>query len=275
MKKNAFLTALISSSFVFSQVGINTNNPHGIFNIDGARDNPAAGVPNNSQQLNDINVTAAGNVGIGTITPSQKLDIRTGGTAISPVTGFKLDDGNQYDQFVLTSDATGIGTWKPIALTTIMGHFPSSAGAGHYSFKTDPNWYQTQAYITLPPGKWKVDVVQLLRIDGNLLSSNDYMWIRFSFSDESTSSNPVPTSDFIGTVKYVSGQVSGPTLLDVFKYGLAQGSVLISNSTSSAKTYYLIAGSSTSSLASSASYLTDIGGSGWGENVITAFPITQ
>lgn len=60
---------------VYSQVGINTTNPQGIFNVDGAKDNPLTGVPNASQQLNDFTVTATGRMGIGNTSPTEKLDV--------------------------------------------------------------------------------------------------------------------------------------------------------------------------------------------------------
>ena len=98
MKKNIIISiGLLLSGFSYSQVGINTANPQGIFNIDGGKDNPTTGsAHSNAQQLNDFTVTAAGNVGIGKIAPSTKLHITTGGTAATPnATGFRLEDGNQ------------------------------------------------------------------------------------------------------------------------------------------------------------------------------------
>lgn len=66
MKK--ILLFIIASPFVvFSQVGINTTSPQGIFHIDGAGDNSST--PTASQVLNDVVVLQNGNVGIGTISP--------------------------------------------------------------------------------------------------------------------------------------------------------------------------------------------------------------
>jgi hypothetical protein len=57
-----------------------------------------------------VRVTNDGSVGIGTDTPSQKLDVV--GTA--QMTGFKMPTGAS-NGFVLTSDAYGVGTWSAAA----------------------------------------------------------------------------------------------------------------------------------------------------------------
>ncbi|CAI8704152.1 hypothetical protein [Chryseobacterium sp. IT-36CA2] len=72
---------------VFSQVGINTTNPQGTFHVDGAKDNASTGAPTVSQQANDFVVTSAGNVGIGTVSPTNKLEIVSGTAGTS---GLKL-----------------------------------------------------------------------------------------------------------------------------------------------------------------------------------------
>ncbi|WP_343643811.1 hypothetical protein [Chryseobacterium sp.] len=63
------------STNAFSQIGVNTSNPHGAFHVDGAKDNSAAGNPSAAQQANDFVVTPEGNVGFGTISPSNRLDV--------------------------------------------------------------------------------------------------------------------------------------------------------------------------------------------------------
>ncbi|MCC3216566.1 hypothetical protein LIV57_14965 [Chryseobacterium sp. X308] len=82
MKKNLISLAMILFYVIaFSQVGISTSNPQGMFHVDGAKDNPATGVPNDVQQANDFTVTSAGNVGIGNLTPLSNLHIKNRGTA--------------------------------------------------------------------------------------------------------------------------------------------------------------------------------------------------
>lgn len=61
-------------------------------------------------RTNNIEVarfTSAGRVGIGTATPSTKFHIS--GTAGS----IRIVDGTQVSGYVLTSDSTGVGTWRP------------------------------------------------------------------------------------------------------------------------------------------------------------------
>ncbi|MDM1497058.1 hypothetical protein HX063_16940 [Myroides odoratimimus] len=66
---------ILMSREMFSQVGINTQIPLGTFHVDGAKDNQNP--PTASQILNDVIVTADGNLGIGTITPITKVDLRS------------------------------------------------------------------------------------------------------------------------------------------------------------------------------------------------------
>lgn len=75
MKKNLLLAGLLTtfSLVAKSQVGINTSNPQGIFNIDGLKNNPTTGVPSTAQSTDDFTVISNGNVGIGTVSPTNKL----------------------------------------------------------------------------------------------------------------------------------------------------------------------------------------------------------
>jgi hypothetical protein len=57
--------------------------------------------------LGNILIDCGGNVGIGTISPSEKLDI----TGTVQMDGFKLPNG-AYGGYVLTSDESGVGTWQ-------------------------------------------------------------------------------------------------------------------------------------------------------------------
>lgn len=108
MKRIILLSTFISS-FAFGQVGINTVNPQGVFHIDGAKNNPASGVPNTAQQADDFTVKAntglgggTVSVGIGTTAPTESLDVASGHVRIR-----EIQLGTGSDQLVAVTP-TGI-----------------------------------------------------------------------------------------------------------------------------------------------------------------------
>lgn len=133
MKKSIlFIGAnMMISSFAFAQVGINTPNPQGNFHIDGAKDNPATGVPTTTQQANDFMVTNLGNVGIGTISPANNLSVN-GNSAIgngyfsiaAPVNGaiiqgdVGIGTSTQYSAYNSTRLSVGATTGTGIHIKT-------------------------------------------------------------------------------------------------------------------------------------------------------------
>ena len=291
MKKNIILLiGLLLSGFSYSQVGINTTNPQGIFNIDGGKDNPTTGSAHtNAEQLNDFTVTAAGNVGIGKIAPSTKLHITTGGTAATPnATGFRLEDGNQKTNFVLTSNTDGVGTWKPVAVTRIVG----TIGAGiDVPFITVNEVYRkTGSYIDLPPGKWEVRVTMLMAVGGvpsdaipggGTMTVNDWVWLKTTFSTvnaativRSQISGDIEGANLVSNLFFGPKSVSGEP-----KFNMMNGSVIINNTSTASKRYYYYAGNTdfqeytTGSGKATKFYL--FGGWNWGENSITAFKVNQ
>ena len=289
MKKNIIISiGLLLSGFSYSQVGINTANPQGIFNIDGGKDNPTTGSAHtNAQQLNDFTVTAAGNVGIGKIAPSTKLHITTGGTATTPnPSGFRLEDGNQNTNFVLTSDTNGVGTWKPVAATRIVG----TIGAGiDVPFITAGEVYRkTGSYIDLPSGKWEVRVTMLMPVGGvstdafpggGTMTANDWVWLKSTFStvDATTIVRSQISSDIDGP-SLVSNLFFGPkSVSGEPKFYMMNGSVIINNTSTASKRYYYYAGNTDSQEYTPGSgkatkfYL--FGGWNWGENSITAMKV--
>ncbi|WP_048506465.1 hypothetical protein [Chryseobacterium angstadtii] len=93
------------SFHAFAQIGINTSNPQTYFHIDAGKDNPTSGAPSATQQANDFSVTNTGNVGIGTITPSEKLDIGTGNIRVRDI---NTNVGIGGTDRVVVADATGV-----------------------------------------------------------------------------------------------------------------------------------------------------------------------
>ena len=289
MNKNIIISiGLLLSGFSYSQVGINTANPQGIFNIDGGKDNPTTGSAHtNAQQLNDFTVTAAGNVGIGKIAPSTKLHITTGGTATTPnPSGFRLEDGNQNTNFVLTSDTNGVGTWKPVAITRIVGTL--GAGIDVPFITAGQVYHKTGSYIDLPSGKWEVRVTMLMPVGGvpsdplpggGTMIVNDWVWLKTTFST-------VNAATIVGT--QISSDIEGPSLVsNLFfgpkslsndpKFNMLNGSVIINNTSTASKRYYYYAGNTDSQEyttgSGKATKFYVFGGYNWGENSITAMKV--
>ena len=280
MKKNIIISiGLLLSGFSYSQVGINTANPQGIFNIDGGKDNPTTGSAHtNAEQLNDFTVTAAGNVGIGKIAPSTKLHITTGGTVTTPnPLGFRLEDGNQNTNFVLTSNTDGVGTWKPVAATRIVGTL--GAGVDVPLVTTGGVYRKTGSYIDLPPGKWEVRVTMLMPVDGGTMTVNDWVWLKTTFSTVNAATivdSQIPSD--LEEASLVSNIFFGPkSVSSEPKFNMLNGSVIINNTSTASKRYYYYAGNTdfqeytTGGGKATKFYL--FGGSNWGENSITAVKV--
>ncbi|NML72459.1 hypothetical protein HHL23_22160 [Chryseobacterium sp. RP-3-3] len=89
--ENKFYTifALTIGSLAFGQVGINTQNPQGVFNIDGAKNNAVTGTPTAAQLKDDFIVTASGSTGIGaTPDASAILELNVSQLAATSKKGF-------------------------------------------------------------------------------------------------------------------------------------------------------------------------------------------
>ncbi|PQA91466.1 hypothetical protein B0A69_16755 [Chryseobacterium shigense] len=113
MKNTILFLAMIASGFIYSQVGINTTNPRGIFHVDGSKDNPTTGAPSAVQGSNDFTVISDGSVGIGTSTPAASaiLDINVDGLAVGSKKGMlgpKAALTSYVDQATIPSPAAGL-----------------------------------------------------------------------------------------------------------------------------------------------------------------------
>lgn len=113
MKINIFLLAYaVSACILHAQIGINTENPKHILHIDGASSaattNPASGSISTVQAKDDVVVTADGNMGFGTLSPTAKVHIST---TNSTTPAMKIVDGTQGSEKILRSDANGNTSW--------------------------------------------------------------------------------------------------------------------------------------------------------------------
>jgi len=86
--KLKIVTLIFLGQVLSAQVGVNTTQPLGVFHVDGARDNPAFGLPSAAQQANDFVLTPDGRMGVGTINPFEKAEVN-GNLQINNVLGFQ------------------------------------------------------------------------------------------------------------------------------------------------------------------------------------------
>ncbi|MDQ1855588.1 MULTISPECIES: hypothetical protein [unclassified Chryseobacterium] len=272
MKKIYVMMLGAFATFTFAQVGLNTPNPRGMFHLDGKKNNETSGPVSIANQADDVVMTADGHVGIGNNNPASSLDIKTQGTLAAPVSGIKITDGAQNENYVLTSDANGNGLWKPVRLTVVRG----TNGTGiDIPFTSTGTFQYTGSYIDLPQGKWLVTVQQLIIPTGTALTSDQWMWIRTSFSDQPTI-NPGDTANISGDIfeapVLVSGLIQGPTAPSLTRFSIIQGSLIVNNSSGAVKRYKYIAGNNVIGGAVSAGTFFQGFGGNYSENIIYAVP---
>lgn len=114
MKKIIYLLAGISFVTLSGQIGISTQNPQATLHVDGAKDNPLTGSPSTAQGLNDFVVTNTGSVGIGTIAPTQKLEISSGTTDVS---GLKFTSVNNMTASTVGAAPLGVDANGNVVVT--------------------------------------------------------------------------------------------------------------------------------------------------------------
>ena len=202
----------------------------------------------NATSINN-NIYTQGNVGIGVSNPTQKLHVNG---------SIRIVDGTQANAKVLTSDANGNSSWKSIGIENVLGVL----GAGVNIPYTTGNFLQTGSSITLPPGRFSVNITMLMTMTGGNTPDNSSFWLRSSFSD-STGANPTSSPDIVGS-SLISGNFPGSST-----YSVVYGTVVINNTSGANKTYYYIAGSAT--VVNSTQTLALFGGTSWGENTIIAY----
>lgn len=214
----------------------------------------AADVVIASNNLERMRISSAGNVGIGTTTPGTKLTINS-----STAGAIQIADGTQANGYILTSDANGVGTWKPATINATYGALIGSGINIPYNTAT---YLYTGTSITLPPGKFSVTVTMLMSAGANS-PANSYFWLRSTFSDGPGIFSSSP--DIIGS-PLASGSLVGPSL-----YAVLYGSIIINNTSGANKTYYYLAGNV--SYSNTTQTLSNFGGSAWAENNIVAFQV--
>ncbi|KQT16781.1 hypothetical protein ASG31_10400 [Chryseobacterium sp. Leaf404] len=170
MKTTLTILSLSLSTIAVGQVGINTQNPQGIFNIDGAKNNAATGIPTGAQTLDDFSVLSDGKVGIGTISPSAKLEINSG---VFGTSGLKFSQINSTTSPTagvanLGIDASGnvtVASASPGAGATTVGGSStatSSFGVNGATYTSVPSSSYT---FTIPSGGKALFLSYMLGVD--------------------------------------------------------------------------------------------------------------
>lgn len=258
MKLIYIVLLLVCSTCIYSQIGINTETPSGIFHIDGKGNTQL--LPTAIDFIDDVTITSDGDVGMGTLAPIAKLDIETGGITGSPILGFKLRDGSQNQGWMLTSDTNGYATWdNPSPSGATHGVMPTGGGASINLAAVTNVYVNTNAYIDIKPGRWLVSSIFLLPSIGGAVPLT--YRLRISFADATTLPSLTISPD-IQSYTPITGVGWYDSLATV------EGSSIIYNRTASTKRYYVIAGNTQQSIASVISNFT-----GWGEDAIVAFQL--
>lgn len=272
-KKCLLLLGIFSFGISHAQVGINTQNPQGIFHID-----PQADTSGTSGSGDDVIVKDNGYVGIGTVDPVSRIHIKTQGTAISPETGFILEDGNQGEGKILTAiDDTGLATWKELVVFDAV-LFNKVTTCPNINIETSPNFFATNSTITLSPGRWVVMLVLYIPsgIPSGTLIGEDQFEISATFSDDSLIANNGQPLNNIQTLDMEGlGVVSGQFWVGIYS-GILLGTFIINNESNVTKDYYLMMGNVVyeGTSAPVGAYVSRPGGY-WGEDNIIAYRIPR
>jgi hypothetical protein len=130
----------LGTTMVTAQIGVNTPNPQTALHIDGAKDNPATGIPTAAQQTNDVAVTQQGRLGVGTIAPTNSLEVdshvnNTSGVKMTrlPSAAVLSTDANGNVISGNTEDA-GVSVTK-LRLAVASPTLVLNSGSGAYSFR--------------------------------------------------------------------------------------------------------------------------------------------
>lgn len=209
--------------------------------------------------IDKVIISNAGNMGIGTTSPSQKLDIAG---------KIKITDGTEGADKVLVSDATGVGSWVTTnsiksAVTGVFAGGGASFGNGTPIGGSSVMTY-CNAYIDLPVGKWMVFGTYLLS-GATILTSGQSAFIRTSLytSDTVSGSNP-----YIVSGGLISGILAGPT-----EFGIANGQTIINNTSGGTIRFYLWANIKKYGMTPATFGMSGVGSSFWSENQLTAIPM--
>ncbi len=176
------------------KTGVNTKNPQGALHVDAKKNNAATGTPTGTQPDDDFIVDASGNVGIGVLAPLAKLHLISGGTATTPISAIRIEDGSQGRNYVLMSDANGSAKWvnHPVMTPNVVGDVIKGTGVSSNFGGSGPGatlqYRETGFSITLSEGDWIVNTGLTFVEIGASLGAGDNLafWQRAYLSSSPT-----------------------------------------------------------------------------------------
>ncbi|TZF93772.1 hypothetical protein FW781_18985 [Chryseobacterium panacisoli] len=236
-KKLILSITLLLTGFVYSQVGINTNNPSATLDLvsKGNTSSTKAMEINNAAAKEMVTILNNGNVGIGQSLPTASLHVKN---LVSPA--FRLEDGTQGAGKVLTSDTNGNSSWVYPALKAISGNLPTSlVSFSSYGTGNPPNISMyTGGYINLPPGKWLISFGSIASMGQNdrINTTDAQLWCTAFLSDSNAGAGTI-TADYISA--YTGQRGSGGSIGRGMNRTMVIGSIAVNNVNGGNKTYYL------------------------------------
>ncbi len=199
IKKLILLLSIFLFTYSYSQVGIETSFPKGALHIDGNKDNPkdATSTISNVQQSNDFIISQTnGNVGIGTTSPTTKLEINNGTTNGA----IKITDGTEGVGKYLMSDNSGLAKWikpnsfKSAIIWTYNGTpqqivtSPENVNSNGEYLSNGSNLYTNLSLTGLTTGKWIVNMG--IRLSTSKTIANAF-WLHGKISSSNSSQSYV------------------------------------------------------------------------------------
>jgi hypothetical protein len=230
---------------------------------------------------------STGNVGIGTTAPHSAAILQlqatnkgflptqvalTSATSWSPLVGTSVDGMLVYNTNTAGTGQNAVspgyyywraGRWRRFSENAYAGMIQGVLYAGNQDLTSDcPTNQYLNSYIDLPPGKWIVYSIQLLKPTINPPSTTGSIWVVTTFSDNTSCSSSSP--DIIG-----SGLMSG-LLPNQTWHSLLIGQVIINNTSGGVKRYHYC-GCKNSYFGYNAG-LTNFSTTSWGESQLYALP---
>ncbi|MRM85621.1 hypothetical protein D1000_06220 [Riemerella anatipestifer] len=198
---------------------------------------------------NNLSFMGDGNVGIGTKSPSQKLEVN-GNAKINQMTDATPLE-NEYTKAVVAKPDGTLGVVSrtnptiPSGVDVIYGNIAENVDAmeGQTFYDIEKNSASigaeytryTGQSITLPPGKWVVYCAYLLHPTHHL-TDNQTVWVRGTISEtkENGLFGYISTAVTTGSPLLISANI-----LPYTSFNTASGIWMINNNSTTAKTYYV------------------------------------